>query len=90
MSTIKTKTTNDSKEVDGRRVSVPADYFVYAGDGEAEGTSVYRCLNCPTGVQGKKISCGNKSGFNLKKHMMVSFHFRLDCDGLQSFSNINL
>lgn len=64
---------NEVDHVDGGRVSVPAEYFVYAGEGEAEGSSVYRCLNCPTGTQGKKISCSNKSRFNLKKHMTVSF-----------------
>lgn len=77
MSSVKTtKKVNDSSEVDrvdGGRVSVPAEYFVYVGDGEADGNSVYRCLNCPTGAQGKKISCSNKSRFNLKKHMTVSF-----------------
>jgi hypothetical protein len=47
------KKVNDSSEVDridGGRVSVPAEYFVYVGDGEAEGNSVYRCLHCPTGA----------------------------------------
>lgn len=53
------------------RTCVPADYFVYAGEGETEGSSLYRCLNCPTGLQGRKISAGNKSRYNLKKHMTV-------------------
>jgi len=67
-----TKKVNDSSKVDGGRVSVPVEYFVYVGEGEAERSSVYRCLNCPTGAQGKKIACSNKSRFNLKKHMTVS------------------
>jgi hypothetical protein len=61
MSSVKTtKKANDSSEVDlvdGGRVSVPTEYFVYVGDGEAEGNSVYRCLNCPTGPQGPARYC---------------------------------
>jgi hypothetical protein len=32
---------------------------------------MYRCLKCPTGSFGKKISCSDKSRQNFKKHIQV-------------------
>ena len=53
------------------RICVPPDYFFYTGESKTEGISLYRSLHCPADAQGKNISSGNKSKFNLKKHMTV-------------------
>jgi|GWRWMinimDraft_12_1066020.scaffolds.fasta_scaffold32927_1 hypothetical protein len=61
---------NDREVVD-ELPPVPCDFFMYCGSAKAEGNSMYRCLKCPTGSFGKKISCSDKSRQNLKKHIQV-------------------
>jgi len=39
---------------DTPRIAVPADYFVYVGEAEKYGNSLYWCLKCPTGIAQKK------------------------------------
>jgi len=39
---------------DTPRIAVPAEYFVYVGEAEKDGNSLYRCLKCPTGIARKK------------------------------------
>ena len=58
------------------RISVPNDFFVYVGPAEVKGNSVYRCVKCPS-MNGKSISCNDRSRQNLKKHVMVSFSISL-------------
>lgn len=45
-----------SSRIDTPRIAVPAEYFLYVGEAEKDGNSLYRCLKCPTGIAGKKIS----------------------------------
>jgi len=44
-----------TSSTDKPRIAVPAEYFVYVGEAEKDGNSLYRCLKCPTGIAGKKI-----------------------------------
>jgi len=62
-----------SSTTDTPRVAVPAEYFVYVGEAEKDGNSLYRCLKCPTGIAGKKISAHDTSRLNLKKHIQVCY-----------------
>jgi len=39
----------------GDPIPIPRDTGI-AGEGEVEGSSLYCCLNCPTGLQRRKIS----------------------------------
>ena len=68
-----TKSKSKNAEDADVRIAIPTEFFKYSGPGDAEGNSVYRCLKCPVGIVGKTVSCSNKSRFNLKKHVMVSF-----------------
>jgi len=45
-----------TSSTDTPRIAVLAEYFVYVGEAEKDGNSLYRCLKCPTGIAGKKIS----------------------------------
>ena len=40
----------------GERIAAPPEFFIhmYVGRAEAEGNSLYRCMKCPTGRQGKR------------------------------------
>lgn len=65
------KEAGNDREVVDELPPVPCDFFMYCGSAKAEGNSMYRCLKCPTGSFGKKISCSDKSRQNLKKHIQV-------------------
>jgi len=57
-----------TSSTDTPRIAVQAEYFVYVGEAEKDGNSLFRCLNCPTAIAGKKISAHDTSRQNLKKH----------------------